>query len=474
MNNLIKTLIQRMAMLTGTELTGEHHKVLNYAYDYYQKNKVGPLFYNLKKNLNTSKEDVERLFPHGLNSVYTWIGIPIHSPNNSCIPIADFKVDDFRHVYLDHCATTYLRDEIKDLISRFNNDRLAFGNPSSSSLLGKNAYELISTARYQIADCLKVNYGEIIFTGSGTEANNLAIKGIAFKYLEKKGHIITNKIEHSSVLETLHWLQNIGFDVTYLDVDSDGFVSPENIKRHIKQNTILVAVMTANNEIGTIQPINEIGEICKTEKIPFFTDAVQAFGKIKLRPKESGISMMSLSAHKIYGPKGIGALYIDESLTLTPVLHGGKQEFGLRAGTENVSSIITFGKAAKLIHEEMEGENKRITNLNNYFLSGLQKLIPGFHLNGSKYNRLPQILSIGFPLVDSGALLLGLNKAGIYVSSGSACNSGSNEYSHVLSAIGLERSKYGTIRFSFGLKTTTEDLNYVLKYLSVVLDQLVQ
>jgi cysteine desulfurase len=410
----------------------------------------------------------------GLNSVYVWTGIPINSANNMCFSIADIKVDDFRHVYLDHNATTYLREEIIKLLENFYEDKLAFGNPSSSTFLGKNAYELINTARYQIAECLDVKQEEIIFTGSGTEANNLAIKGIAFKNADKKGHIITSKIEHPSVLETVRWLEKFGFEATYLDVDSKGFVSPEDVKKNIKQDTILVAVMSANNEIGTLQPIKEIGEICSSHSIPFMTDAVQEFGHIKVKPKEVGISLMSISAHKIYGPKGAGALYVDEKVSLTPIIHGGKQEFGIRAGTENAGSIIAFGKAAKLIYKEMEEENNRLLKLQEYFLSKIREIVPDYSINGPLDKRLPNNLSINFPGIDSGILLLYLNKAGIYVSSGSACSSGSNEYSHVLSAIGLTREKYGTIRFSFGLKTTEDDLDYLFRYLKIILEKIKQ
>lgn len=472
MNNLTKATIRQMAKLTGTELTPRHLQILNYAYNYYHRHNVGPLLYNFKKNLGVSKEEIENLFPHGLNSIFVWTGIPIVSSNNMCIPVADIQIEDFRHVYFDHNATTYMREEIVKLLSKFNEDNLTYGNPSSSTSLGKTAFELINTARFQIAECLKVNQNEIVFTSCGTESNNLAIKGIAFKNLDKKGHIITSKIEHPSVLETIHWLESIGFEATYLDVDKEGFVSPDDLKKCVKQNTILVSIMTANNEIGTLQPVNEIGKVCNSFGVPFMTDAVQAFGRMKLRPKESGISLMSLSGHKIYGPKGIGALYIDKDLSLTPLLHGGKQEYELRGGTENTGSIVAFGKAAHLIHSEMDMENNRLMELREYFLNGLRKIIPDFSINGSLDKRLPNNLSINFPGIDAGALLLYLNQAGIYVSSGSACSSGSTEYSHVLTAIGVNREEYGTIRISFGIKTSKEDLDYFFKYLKIILEKL--
>jgi cysteine desulfurase len=474
MDNYAKQLINRMSRLSNTVVTDEHIAVLEYSYGYYRKHRVGPLYQNLKKNTGISKKNLDRLFPHGLNSVYSWVGIPIHSSNNICKPAPEIEAEDYREVYLDHNATTYRRKEVNEVLSEYNEGNLGFGNPSSSTYLGKQAYDLMDIARCRIADCFKVKPKEIVFTSGGSEANNMAIKGIAFHHLNKKGHIITDKIEHPSVLETIKFLENIGFDVTYLDVDRKGFVSPKSVKEHLRKDTVLVSIMAANNEIGTVNPIREIGEICRTAGVPFMVDGVQAFGRIELSPKKMGISLLSISGHKIYGPKGIGALYVDEAFPfpIVPLIHGGAQEHNVRAGTENVGSIAALGKASQLVCSEMEQENERLLKLRNYFLSELGKIEPDIIVNGSLEERLPHNLSVGFPGIDCGALLLGLNHIGIYVSSGSACSSGSSEGSHVLKAIGVDPDTYGTIRFSFGLCTRKEDLSYLFKYLPSILDQL--
>lgn len=458
--------------MTGTVLTDEHYMILDYAYEYYKKNDLGPLYQNLKKNTGSSRQDIERLFPYGLNSIYTWLGIPIHSTNNLCKPAPTTKVEDYREVYLDHNATTYLRKEVKKFLIDYYGSAIGFGNPSSSTLLGKQAHDLIQTARTRIADCLKVEPKEIVFVSGGSEANNMAIKGIAFQHLNKRGHIITSKIEHPSVFQASRFLQEIGFDVTYLDVDREGHVSPQSVQDHLREETILVAIMAANNEIGTINPIREIGEICRAAGVPLMVDAIQAFGRVKMRPKEMGISLLSVSGHKIYAPKGVGALYVDEEISMTPLIHGGEQEFGLRAGTENVGSIAALGEASRLIHSEMEEENKRLLGLRHFFLTELRKIVPDYIVNGSLENRLPHNLNIGFPKIDSGALLLSLNQIGVYVSAGSACSAGSTEASHVIKAIGVDTDNYGTIRFSFGLRTTKEDLVYIFKYLPYILEKL--
>jgi cysteine desulfurase len=317
-----------------------------------------------------------------------------------------------------------------------------------------------------------VNPAEIIFTGCGSEANNLALKGIAFQHLEKKGHIISSKVEHPSILRTLDFLQKIGFEVTYLDVNEEGRVLPQAVQAHLRKNTILVALMAANNEIGVINPVGEIGRICQKAGVPLMVDAIQAFGKIPLAPKEMGISILTMSGHKIYAPKGVGAVYIDEGISLIPLIHGGGQEFGLRSGTENVSSILAFGQAAKLSHREMVQENKRLFDLRKFFLSELRQIVPNFVVNGSLQDRLANNLNIGFPHVDSGSLLLSLNQIGIYVSAGSACSAGSREASHVIKALGIDTNHYGIIRFSFGLQTSEEDLEYLFRYLPKILSQL--
>ena len=472
MDNYTKTLIKRMAHVTDLVLSDTHYAVLEYAYQYYKMNKVGPLYHNIKRNTGLSKRDIEGLFPHSLHSVYSWVGIPIHSTSALCKPVPTIRVDDYREVYLDHGATTYLRDEVVAFLGDYYGGALGFGNPSNSTYPGKQAYDLIHVARSQIADCMQVRPDEVVFTSGGSEANNMAIKGIAFNHLDGKGHIITSRVEHHSVLRTIHYLEQLCFDVTYLEVDQDGRISPQSVQDHISKETILVSIMAANNEIGTINPIGRIGDICRAAGVPFMVDAAQAWGRFKLHPKELGISLLSCSGHKVYSPKGVGALYIEKGCELTPLIHGGEQEFGSRAGTENVGSIAAFGKASKLIHAEMAEENRRLLGLRAFFLRELERVEADFIVNGPLDDRLPQNLSIGFLNVDSGALLLSLNQIGVYVSSGSACSAGDTEESHVLKAIGADTERYGTIRFSFGLRTTKEDLAYLFKYLPAILEKL--
>lgn len=462
-----------MARSTSTKLTERHMQILDFTYNYYISNKVGPLFHVLKKSLNLTKDELQSLFPNGLLSVYTWVGIPIHSGSEvSCKPLAKIEVDDFREVYFDHNATTYVRDEVKKVLNDYFEGKYGYGNPSSSTSIGKSAYESIFYARKIIADGLNVNNEEIYFTASGSEANNMAIKGIAFNHLENKGHIITTKVEHSSVLKTVQWLESIGFEATYLDVDSEGLISIDALKAAIKNNTVLIAVMAVNNEVGTVNDISAIGKIAAQNNIPFLCDAIQAFGKIPLHPKKSGISMMSFSGHKIYAPKGIGGLYLADNIKLSPLVHGGGQESGLRSGTENVGYIMALGKAAQLMFDEMPAESVRLKSFCDTFLKKLKVIEPGYIINGSTKQRIYNNLNIGFPGVDGGALQLSLNNIGIYTSSQSACSSGSKETSHVLKAMNADTEHYGTIRFSFGLKSCKDDLDYFFKYLGDILKQL--
>ncbi len=465
-------MVNRMSRITDTALTERHMDILEFAHNYYEKNKVGPLFQNLKKTTGASKEEVESLFPHGLTSVYTWIGIPIHTTNDLCKPMATVKVENFREVYLDHNATTYVREEVKKDLLKYFGGTYGFGNPSSSYNLGKKAYDLTRKAREQVSDCIKVHPEEIIFMGCGSEANNTAIKGIAFQHLEKKGHVISTVMEHPSVLKTMKYLEEIGFAVTYLDVEKDGRVTAQSVQENLREDTILVSVMAVNNEIGTINPITEIGKICRDAKVPFMVDAIQGFGKMKLRPKEMGISLMSISGHKIYAPKGVAALFINEDTSIISLIHGGGQEYGIRSGTENVGSVMALGQASKLIHSEMEKEDKRLSGLRSYFLEELRKVEPGIIVNGSMEHRNTNNLSVGFPDIDSGSLLLSLNQIGVYVSAGSACSAGSSEASATIKALGIDTERYGIIRFSFGLQNKKEDLDYLLKYLPQILEQL--
>jgi cysteine desulfurase len=461
-----------MAKATGTQLTEAHLTVLEYAWEYYRERRVGPLYTNISRNTGVDRSVIEDIFPNGLISVYTWVGIPIQTTESGCKPMALIEVDDPREVYLDNNATTPLRPEVVDALMSFFRDTRSFGNPSSSYGIGGLAYDVIHRARKRIAKCLKVEPGEIYFTGSGSEANNLAIKGIAKKY--DTGHIISTNVEHPSVLATLRALETEGYEVTYLPVAPDGTLSADAVEQAIRDDTILVSVMAANNEIGTIYPFAEIGAICRSRNVPFHVDGIQAFGKIPLSPKDAGIDMLTLSGHKIYAPKGVGAIYVDKDVSLDPMIYGGGQEKGLRAGTENVAGILAMGLAAKLGRTEMEESNARYDFLRQRFVTKLKEAVPDAIINGTMEVRLPHNLSVGFPGVDSGSMLLSLDQIGVYVSAGSACSAGDDKISHVLEAIGADDSRYGTIRFSFGRDTTKECIDYLFEHLPKILDQLRQ
>ncbi|MHC4940941.1 MAG: aminotransferase class V-fold PLP-dependent enzyme [Planctomycetota bacterium] len=466
--NIVNSLIHEMARRTGTTLTDEHFPLLEYAYHYYETHGVGPLYGNIERNTGARKRDIDRLFPSALNSLYTWVGIPIHSPDENCKPMAKIDVDNPREVYLDHNATTYIRDEVKALLVRHYAERDIYGNPSSSTNAGKEAYDLVAEARSRISGCLRVSADEIVFVGGGSEANNLAIKGIANR-CTGPAHFITSRTEHSAVLEPLRHLERQGHSVTVLDVEPEGHVAPEAVRAALRPDTALVAVMAVNNEIGVINPLDEIGAHCRDAGVPLFVDAIQGFGRIPLDPKSQGITMLSLSGHKIYGPKGVAALYVDDRQPLAPLLHGGGQEGGRRSGTENVDAIMAFGHAAELIHAEREPEHVRQLALREYFLERLLEIEPELIINGSLRNRTANNLSVGFDGIDSGSLLLSLNQIGVYVSAGSACHAGGVESSHVIEALGVDTDRYGTIRFGLGLRTTREELDYVIEHLPRIL-----
>ncbi len=386
-----------------------------------------------------------------------------------CKPSVGIHTEDFREVYLDHNSTTYLRPEVQTVMEDYAAGKYGFGNPGSTHPYGYLAMDYVIDSRIRIANCLNVPPKRVYFAGSGSQANNMAIKGIAFQYPDEKGHFITSKAEHASVLETMKYLEGIGFEVTYLDVDSDGIVNPDDVGRAVREDTRLVSIMTANNEIGSVNDIGRIGAVCRDHGVPFMTDAVQAFGKIPINPKESDISILTCSAHKIYGPKGIGAVYAEEGLSLVPLVHGGGQEFGMLSGTENVGHIVAFGKAAELAAAEMHEEHARLKQLQEYFLSEIGKIQPAYKLNGSAERRIPNNLSISFPGMDSGALVRSLGKAGICTAASSACASKNTETSHVLKAIGADAEHYGTIRFGLGLRTNKEDIHYVVRCLKEIL-----
>ena len=377
-----------------------------------------------------------------------------------------------KRVYLDNAATTPVKKEVLDaMIPYFTNN---YGNPSSIHFFGREVRKPVDEAREKVAKLLGAASNEIYFTAGGSESDNWAIKGAAFKLMNKGKHIITTKIEHHAVLHTCEYLEKEhGFQITYLDVNKDGLVDLDNFKNNLREDTILVSIMFANNEIGTIQPIREIGQICKDKGIVFHTDAVQAVGNIKIDVKELNIDMLSLSAHKIYGPKGIGALYIKNGVKLDNLIHGGAQERKKRAGTENVPGIIGLGKACEIANDNLESHISKLTNLRERLMNGILNEIPHTIVTGSRESRLPGTASCCFKFIEGEALLLSLDLVGIAGSSGSACTSGSLDPSHVLMALGLTHEiAHGSLRLSLSDFTTEEEIDYVIEKLPPIIDRL--
>lgn len=374
-------------------------------------------------------------------------------------------------VYLDHAATTAVRKEVLDeMLPCFSQN---YGNPSSIYEIAREAKKLVDNARNQVANAINATPKEIYFTAGGSESDNWAIKGIAESYKDKGNHIITSSIEHHAVLHTCEYLEKNGYEVTYLPVDEDGKVSIKDLEAAIKPTTILITIMFANNEIGTLQPVKEIGEIAKKHNIIFHTDAVQALGHVKIDVKEMNIDMLSLSAHKLYGPKGIGALYVRKGIKLKSYIHGGAQERGIRAGTENVAGIVGLGKAVELAVNEMEQENERLITLRDKIIDGILNNIPYTRLNGHRTDRLPGNANISFEFIEGESILLLLDMEGFYASSGSACTSGSLDPSHVLLAIGLPHEKaHGSLRMTLGLENTEDDVNALLQVLPKIVKRL--
>ncbi len=376
-----------------------------------------------------------------------------------------------KRIYMDHNATTPLREEVLDAMMPYLREE--FGNASSLHSYGMQARRAIEGAREQVATGLGAQPREIVFTGCGTESDNQAVKGIAFAKRGQGDHIITSQIEHKAVLETCQYLEKQGFRVTYLPVDEYGTVNPNDVARAITEQTVLVSVMFANNEVGTIQPIAEIGKMCRERGVCFHTDAVQAVGKLPIDVNELGIDLLSLSAHKFYGPKGVGALYARRGVKMDPLLHGGHQERGRRAATENVAGIVGLGKAIELRLEEMESEAERLAALRDRLCDGISELIESVHLNGHPTDRLPGTLDMGFEYIEGEGIIMGLDLAGVAVSSGSACTSASLEASHVLLAMGIEPAlAQGSIRFSLGRGNTDADVDYVLEKLLPIVERL--
>ena len=374
-------------------------------------------------------------------------------------------------VYMDYAATTYTKPEVlEEMIPYFTE---FYGNPSSIYSISRETKKAIDKARNRVAKAINADPTEIYFTGGGSEADNWVIKGIALANQNKGNHIITTKIEHHAVLHTCEYLEKQGFEVTYLDVDEEGSIRLEDLKNAIKPNTILVTIMTANNEIGTIQPIKEIGDICKERKIFFHTDAVQAIGHMDMDVKEMDIDALSLSGHKIYGPKGVGVLYLRKGIRIHNLVHGGAQERNRRAGTENVAGIVGLGKAIELAMENLKEERERLTYLRDKLIKGLLE-IPYSKLNGPEGDRrLPGNVNISFEFIEGESVLLMLDAKGICASSGSACTSGSLDPSHVLLAIGLPHEvAHGSLRLSMGAKTTEEEVDYVIETVPAIVQRL--
>lgn len=365
-------------------------------------------------------------------------------------------------IYLDNSATTKIKTEILNEMMPYLTTE--YGNASSLYSIGRRAKKAIETARKQVAELINCNPHEIYFTGSGSESDNTALKGFAYANKEKGNHIITSKIEHPAILETCKSLEKQGFEVSYINVDDGGNIKLEELKRAIKPSTILISVMTANNEIGTIEPIEEISRIAHEKNITFHTDAVQAIGNMPIDVAKMGIDMLSLSGHKIGAPKGIGALYIKNGIKVERYIDGGHQERNQRAGTENVAGIVGIGKACKLANKNMETHIKNLARMRDYYLKRLQKEIPDkIRINGTMENRLPGNANVSFKGTNASELIFRLDEKGICVSSGSACSSGEASPSHVLTAIGVpEKYLNSAIRTTFGDNNTFEQVDYVV------------
>lgn len=374
-------------------------------------------------------------------------------------------------IYFDNAATTKMRDEVFEEIRKYSQSE--YGNPSSVYEPARAAKKAVDGAREAIAKVILAAPDEIFFTGSGTESDNWAIRGAVEANKSKGNHIITSVIEHHAVLHTCENLEKNGFEVTYLPVDEHGIVRIEDLKAAVRPSTILITIMYANNEIGTIQPIRKIGQIANEQGIIFHTDAVQAFGHIDIDVNEQYISLMSISAHKIYGPKGCGALYIKKGTKLSNLIFGGAQEKRRRAGTENVAGIAAFGRAAELAHAEMKEERRKTEDLRDYLIKGILDNIPHTRLNGHPVLRLPGNVNISFEFIEGESILLMLDMKGISASSGSACTSGSLDPSHVLLGIGLPHEKaHGSLRITLGRFNTQEEADKLLELLPPIIKRL--
>ncbi len=376
-----------------------------------------------------------------------------------------------KQIYLDYAATTPSHPEVVKAMQRYFAE--AFGNPSSLYSCGQEAKNAVEEARLRVADLICASNEEIVFTAGGTESDNFAIKGMAFANKRKGNHLITSSIEHHAVIESCRFLEGRGFRVTYLPVDKYGLVDPADVKKAISGKTTLISMMQANNEVGTIEPIAEIGRIAKEAGVFFHSDAVQTAAHLPISVDELNVDLLSISAHKLYGPKGVGALYIRKGVKLIPFMHGGGQEGGQRAGTENVAGIVGFGKAVEIARLEMNEESERLRQLRDQLIRGIWERISQVRLNGHPTRRLPNNVNVSFSFVDGEAMCLRLSLEGICVSTGSACSSASREPSSVLLALGLPAEQArGSLRFTLGKWTTQEDIQRVIDVLPGIVAKL--
>jgi len=376
-----------------------------------------------------------------------------------------------KRIYLDYAATTPADPRVIRAMLPYLNKK--FGNTMSLHNFGQEAKSALEESREVVAGLMGAKANEIIFTGSATESNNLALKGIAFANKKRGRHIIISRVEHPCIMESAKWLESQGFEITRLKVDKYGFVNPKDVKKAIKKGTILVSVIHASNEIGTIQPIVKIGKICKESGVYFHTDAVQSFGKIPIDVDKMNIDLLSASSHKMYGPKGAACLYIREGTRIEPILHGGGQEQGFRSSTVNVPAIIGFAKAVEIAEKEMRKEAERLTKLRNKLIKGVLGKIPGSHLSGHPQKRLPNNANFWFENVEGESIIIQLDLSGMAASTGSACSSAKLEPSHVLLAIGLKHEEaHGSLRLSLGKWTKASEINYILKVLPGIIKKL--
>lgn len=377
-----------------------------------------------------------------------------------------------RKVYLDNSATTKVDKRVLEAMYPFFSEK--YGNPNSLHEWGREAREAVNKARSQVAELIGAQPKDIIFTGGGSEADNLAIKGATWARKEKGGHIITSAIEHHALHDSVRWLGKMGYDYTFLPVDKYGMVNPKDLEAAIRPDTFLTSIMFANNEIGTVEPIAELGEVCRKHGVLFHTDGVQATGHIKIDVAKLPVDLMTMAAHKMYGPKGVGALYVRKGLKLTPVIHGGGQEFGLRSGTENTAGLVGFGMAAELAADRLvNGEIDNERRLRDKLIDGLLERIPESILTGHRTERLPYHASLCIKYIEGEGMLLLMDAMGIGVSSGSACTSGSLEPSYVLLATGLDHATaHGSVRMTLSKDLTDEDIDYVIEQFPPIVERL--